>query len=249
MPDHSTMKLGKKPPKHDIRTLRLARYLPPALPAPPDSCDWSNSQPDWGMMDNDQLGCCTIAACGHAIQVWTLVINQRVTVPDDVILHYYEVWDGYNPTDPNSDQGGVELDVLNKWRQQTFNGHSLQAYAAVDTNNLTNVKQAVALFGGTYIGVALPISAQSQDIWDAVSGPEGEPGSWGGHAVFCLAYDVSGITCITWGQLKKMTWAFWEKYVDEAYALLSPDFIAQSGLAPSNFDLATLQSDLNVITT
>lgn len=242
------MKLGKKEPKKDLRTLRLARYFTTTLPAPPDSCAWSLMLPDWGMMANDALGDCTIAGCGHAIQTWTEVINQRITIPDADIIKYYSLWDGYVVGDPSTDNGGIELDVLNQWRQQGLNGHQLLAYAAVNPHDQIEVRQAIALFGGTYIGLSLPISAQNQDVWDVVQTSDGQPGSWGGHCVWCLAYDKDSITCVTWGVLKKMTWRFWENYCDEAYALLSPDFLNNQGIAPSNFDLSTLQADLSIIT-
>jgi len=88
---------------------------------------------DWGMMLNDRLGCCTIAAIGHAVQTWTAnALGRELTVPDSSILEYYEKWDGYDPADPATDQGGVEIDVLNDWRQQGFGGVSLDAYVAID---------------------------------------------------------------------------------------------------------------------
>ena len=74
------------------------------------------------------------------------------------------------------------------------------------------------------------------------SGP-GAPGSWGGHAVPVVAYDPRGLTVITWGKALRMTWGFWQAYCDEAYGILSPDFLAK-GKAPNGFDLATLKSDL-----
>jgi len=65
--DHAREKLGKKPARHDPRTLQMANYL--ALPAFPASRDWTNkAKPAWGMMLNDQLGDCTCAAIGHIIQ-------------------------------------------------------------------------------------------------------------------------------------------------------------------------------------
>ena len=46
-----------------------------------------------------------------------------------------------------------------------------------------------------------------------------------------------------------MTWTFWDAYCDEAYAVLSKDWINQaSDLAPNRFDLATLQKDLSALT-
>jgi hypothetical protein len=43
-----------------------------------------------------------------------------------------------------------------------------------------------------------------------------------------------------------MTTAFWRAYVDEAHALLSPDWLTAKG-SPSGFDLQQLQQDLSVI--
>ncbi len=243
MADHSRMKLGKKPRRFDRRTLRLARYLTPALPLPPPAVTNSQGITSWGMMLNDTLGDCTIAGVAHAIQVWTLSKGSEVTVPDPTVLQFYEQWDGYDPNNPGSDQGGVELDVLNDWRQNGFDGHPLLAFADPDTQDTLHVQQAIALFGGLYIGVQLPISAQTQDVWDVDTSPNGKPGSWGGHCVFVPDYDATGLTCITWGAPKKMTWGFWGTYCDEAHALLSPDW-----QPPAGFDMAALQADLTAVT-
>jgi hypothetical protein len=210
------------------------------------------------MMLNDRLGDCIIAdGPGHATQVWTLnATGTIVTPPDSLILETYEKWCGYNPADPNTDQGGVELDVLNHWQKQGFAGQPLDAYAAIDLEQgphpvipMMSVMDAIWLFGGAYIGVELPITAQNQEIWEVPLDPglQDEPGSWGGHAIYIVAYDQNTLTCITWGQLKKMTWAWFEKYCSEAYALVSKDWMEASGIAPSGFDLATLESDLRAV--
>jgi hypothetical protein len=251
--DHSNMRLGKRPRRDDPRTLKLARYLfPKALAAPlapPASCDYTRGIKDWGMMLNDQLGCCTIAAVGHAVQVWSANASDEITVPDSTILSYYERWDAYNPDDPSTDQGGVELEVLNDWRQQGFAGHTLDAYAAIDIQNRGHVQAAIWLFGGVYLGVALPLLAQAQEVWDvAGDSADAQAGSWGGHAIYLAAYDEKVLTCITWGQLKRLTWAWFEKYCDEAYAPVSKEWIKSSGIAPSGFDFATLEADLKLVT-
>jgi hypothetical protein len=44
-----------------------------------------------------------------------------------------------------------------------------------------------------------------------------------------------------------MTWAWFEKYCSEAYALVSKDWLKASGVAPSGFDLATLEEDLKAV--
>ena len=248
MADYAKLKLGRKAIKTDSRTLKLGKYLTPSLPTPPASADWTKGIASWGVMLNDTLGDCTIAGCGHAVQVWTANTGHEVTLPNATIEKYYEKWDGYKPGDPSTDTGGIELDVLNDWRKQGFARHKLMAFADPRPGNLTEIRQSIALFGGVYIGLAMPITAQKQDVWDVVpnGGADARPGSWGGHCVFVPKYDETGFTCITWGAPQKMTIAFWNKYCDEAHTLLSPDWIAAKG-SPSGFDQAQLLADLQAI--
>jgi hypothetical protein len=252
MPDYSKHKLGKLPVKHDDRTLLFARYTDKALPTPPASADSTKGVKAWGMMLNDSLGDCTCAACGHAVQVWSLDASKEVTVPDSAILKEYEGACGYDPKDPSTDQGGVELDVLNYFRKTGIGGHKITAYAALTPKNQTQAKEGISLFGLIYVGANLPLAAQTQKVWDVpASGKltgKYKPGSWGGHAFVIVGYDASGLTIITWGELVKVTWAWYAAYVEEAYAIVSPDFIAANGEAPCGFNLAQLQADLAAVT-
>ena len=241
--------LGRKAIVIDSRTVKLATYLSSALPPPPPCVEWSKGITNWGMMLNDKLGDCTIAGCGHAIQTWSINLGKEITLSNSDILRAYEEWDGYKPSDPSTDQGGIELNVLKDWKNTSFKGHHLLAFASVNFKNITEVKQAINLFGGVYIGVALPVSAQKQTTWDVVPDDgqgDSEPGSWGGHCVFVNGYNESGFTCITWGELMNMTKAFWLKYVDESYCLLGADWFAH-GVAPNGFALQQLQADVSQI--
>ena len=248
MTDFSKMKLGRKAIKTDSRTLALGRYLTPALPPPPPTCDWTKGIASWGMMLNHTLGDCTIAGCGHAVQVWSANTGSMITIPDATIESYYEQWDGYVPGNASTDNGGVELDVLNDWQKGGFAGNALMAFADPKPASLTEIYQSIALFGGVYIGLSLPLTAQTQDVWDVVprGGAKAKPGSWGGHCVFVPKYDQNGFTCITWGALKTMTLAFWKKYCDEAHTLLAQDWISAKG-SPGGFNQAQLQADLAAI--
>jgi hypothetical protein len=241
-------RLGRKAIKTDTRTLMLGDYLKPSLPPPPPAVDWTAGITGWGMMLNDQLGDCTIAGVGHAVQVWTANTGGIVTVPDSTIETYYENWDGYVPGDASTDTGGIELDVLTDWQKQKFDGHALTAFADPKYTNLVEIRQSIALFGGVYIGLGLPLTAQTQDVWDVVpgGGANAKKGSWGGHCVYVPKYDENGFTCITWGQLKVMTLAFWNEYCDEAHALLGQDWLTAKG-SPPGFDQAQLEADLEAI--
>lgn len=245
MANHSRMHLGRKAIKTDSRTLKLAKYLTSALPSPPPSKDWTAGITGWGMMLNDQLSDCTIAGAAHAVQVWTANNGAIATIPDSTIETAYEQWDGYVVDDPSTDNGGVELDVLNDWQKNGFAGHSLVAFADPQFTNLAEIRQSIALFGGVYIGLGLPLTAQTQDVWDVVpnGGANAKPNSWGGHCVFVPKYDQTSFTCITWGQLKTMTVAFWNMYCDEAHTLLGQDWLSTKG-SPAGFAQAQLQADL-----
>jgi hypothetical protein len=245
------VKLGKKKAKHDPRTLMLAKYIT-KLPPPLVSVDWTKKVSNLGMMLNDNLGDCTCADCGHMIQTWTANSGTQVIPPDSQVLNAYEVSCGYDPSDPSTDQGGVELDVLTNWQQgQIFSDHPIMAFVAIQTQSASEIKDCVSLFGGCYIGIQLPITAQDQTVWSVVpgAGSDGAPGSWGGHAVPIVAYDSRMVTVVTWGSLLQATWEFMSTYLDEGYGVLSKDWLTRSGIAPSGFDLTQLQIDLQAVQT
>jgi hypothetical protein len=247
-------KLGKKPAKHDPRTLQFKNYLaakPTALPPTPDEVSWVTKVPSWPMMMNDSLGDCTIAAAGHMIQQWSFFANVEVTPTDQQVLQAYEAVSGYVPGEPWTDNGAVILDVLNYWRQHGIAGHKITAYTQVDHSNLDEIRAAIQLFGNVYIGIQLPVTAQTQDAWTVANGgtftQDGQPGSWGGHAIPLMAQSPKTQTCITWGERLKMSHNFFLDYCDEAYAIVSQDWIGANGLSPSQFNLKQLMLDLAAV--
>jgi hypothetical protein len=250
--DPRKLKMGKSVARHDPRTLLLASYVTRSLPTPPASFDLTDKVHAWGMMDNDQIGDCTCAAAGHLIMEWTANAGKKMITPSDKqIVAAYSAITGYNPVSGANDNGANELDVLNYWRQTGIAGHKLEAYMALEPSNHSHIMDSVYIFEGCYIGVQLPISAQAQtqnhQPWSVPPGGptgDGKPGSWGGHAVPVVAYDPRGVTVVTWGALQMMTWAFWEAYCDEAYAILSMDYLNGKKKAPQGFSMQELQADL-----
>lgn len=245
------VKLGKLAPKLDPRTLKFAKYATAELPAAPDTLDLSTKVATFPMLANDQFGDCTCAAAGHMEEVWTSFTTPYVPTDAEALDFYWATANPpVKPCPPggDGDTGRVELDVLKVWKGSGFGDEKrkISAFASVNVKNVTEVKQGAWLFGGLYIGVALPVSAQTQKVWDVVAdaGANGEAGSWGGHAINVVAYDDKTVTVVTWGALLQMTWAFWNEYVDEAYAILTSEWIEANGDSPTGFDLASLQSDL-----
>jgi hypothetical protein len=247
LPYFQKVKLGKKPAKIDSRLPTFARYLKRTIAPPPVMVNWSKGQMNWGMMGNDNLGDCAEAGAAHAVQCWTLnAQNSEVTLSDDRVIQFYSNTSGYDPANPSTDQGSVLTDVLSWWYTNSFSGHNISAYPVIDPKVTDHVKQAIALTGGVYVGILLPITAQTQSIWDFPSMGlvgDGAPGSWGGHCVYIVGYDDTHLYFITWGMLMLMTWDFFTAYCDEAYAPISPDWLSTLGLSPSGLDIATLEAD------
>lgn len=241
------MKLGKKAVRHDHRTLRLRAFAQNLQV--PDEFSMITKMTDVGVMLNDQFGDCTCAGIGHMIQAWTANCGSQVVLADQDILALYEKACGYNPADPSTDQGGVEIDVLNYVRKNGVpgvTGAALDAYVSFNYKDAQQIKEAVYYFGGAYIGISLPTAWQNTNTWDVVQGPDGTPGSWGGHAIPILGYDPEFYYVISWGETIKLTYRAIAEYVEESYALLSPLYLS-NGKTPEGFDLTALQQDLQLI--
>jgi hypothetical protein len=234
---------GKLTPRQDARTLRLAQFLDTAaLPTPPATLTYASRVSPWPMYGNDTLGDCTCAAAGHMIELWAKLEGQTATPARRTIVN------AYRKLSPD-DQGCVMLDVLRFWRNSGFASHKLFAFAALDLKNRDHVMLGVSMFGGVYLGVNLPQSAQEQTgpgkAWDVPAGGlhgNGAPGSWGGHAINVVGYDSTGLDVITWGMVQRVSWAFWSAYGDEAWAALSLDW--QKAPKISGIDFAALNAAL-----
>ena len=238
---------GKLEPKSDIRTLMMRDYTTPQLSPPPLTFDnlmavcnkLNKTVPVLFPMDgNDRWGDCTIAGIAHALTVYNgLVGDLKIPTQGKVVRLYKRLTGGV-------DSGLVELDVLNYWRKRAFNGHKILAYVKIDPKNHTNVKQAIRLFGGVYLGFEVQSEAiadfRARRVWTPGTGVEG------GHAVFATSYDEATVTVLTWGNDQRGTWEWWDDRVDEAYAIL-PIEAQEPGFAPG-FDFAQLKEDLMVVT-
>ncbi|HYB07150.1 MAG TPA: hypothetical protein VEB87_03225 [Nitrososphaerales archaeon] len=247
------MKLGKGPPKFDKRTLLFGKYLTRGLAPPPPSIDYAEKVKTWPMYGNDKYGDCTCAAAGHLIQDWTANTGTERTLPLAAILKVYNHFSHGNP-----DSGVSMLDVLRYWRKTGFGNDKIHAFAQLELSNVVQAQDAICLFGGCYIGLALPNFTVPNGVGDPriswivpPSGPHenAAPNQKNGHCVPAVAYDPRNVWVVTWGALKQMSWQFYTTYADEAFALLSPDWISKRlKRAPPGLDLKTLESDLSQVT-
>jgi hypothetical protein len=234
----------------------LAHRLLESLPPPPPEVDWLKAAldqapgGDLGMMGNDQLGDCTIAAAGHARQIWTANTGTMETPSDASVIADYSKVDGYVPGDPSTDQGGVEADVLAAWQRSGVAGSKLDAWVPVNFANIDHVRKAIYHFGLVYIGVALPNTTATQDgEWtlDLGAGADAEAGSRGGHAVIVPKYGRESLTCVTWGEPQDMSLDFAFTYIDECFAPLCTPLWCRGGRSPLGETAKSLLTALQAV--
>lgn len=243
--------LGKNPPLVDERTLRFALYVQPQrLPLPPAAVDYGKAVTHWPMYANERYGDCTCAAAGHMIQNWRTNTggSPRKPTTEEVVAFYSQF------TKPGPENGVDVLRVLRRWRSEGLAGDRIEAFVSLRLGDTVEVKQSVQIFGGCYIGVVLPKFLTHADDplakrWDVP--PQGRRGGGerdpnGGHAIPAVAYDADHLYVVTWGAVKAMTWSFYIAYADEAYAILSRDWLARNR-APNGFDLPALERDLSAL--
>lgn len=250
--DASKVRLGKLPATLGPNTPRFANYLKHKLPPAPVSADWGAAVKSWPMLANDRLGDCTCAAIGHMFQCWNANAGKSFVPTDDETIALYSAVAGYDPATGANDDGANEEDVLTYVMNEGYGGHKIAAFAALRPSHIENVKFALDMGGTLYLGVALPVSAQDQTgpgkIWTPTSGPDAEPGSWGGHAIEAHKYDDKTMQVSTWGQNQLMDYAWFQQYCDEAWLVLSQDWInAATQKAPSGFDWQSLLDDMETL--
>jgi hypothetical protein len=249
MVDFSQMRLGRKPAAPDPRTPRLMHHMMAIQPAP--AVNWMGAVKQYDCLGNDQYGDCAEAAAFHISQTWRANNGFTFQPTTDQALALY----GDVSNFPKEDDGTVLATLLAYWAKTGIPndvGTETIFYASLTPTNLDELKLSIQYLGAAYIGVNLPISAQTQTgVWDVPAGGavgDGAPGSWGGHALPLLAYDETGFVTITWGQVMRMTPAFIQAYCEEAYAIVSGDWLADSGISPPGLNMAGLQQEMAAIT-
>lgn len=250
------MKFGRLPrtrhpgfPHMSALTAGRAALLPPV----PATCDYALASTDIGMLGNDTVGDCTCAGEGHALQVWS-----RGAVQVDAamaLLSYREnsSWDGV-PGDA-TDTGAVEQQVLQHWLNVGFPMNDtgsirdkLFAFFEFDPARYDQWARAIYECGVVYLGFNVPAWMEQEappEIWDRGLGDE-QP--VGGHCVIAVGYGGDTINVCSWGRWYRMTIRFVEAFVDEAYALVSPDWVNRpGGVCPLNLSLADLAAQMRLL--
>jgi len=242
--DISLYKTGKKKPKYDKkgRTLKMAKYMV-NLPDPPKTYlpfDLNDVKYLFPIDANNRLGDCVVAGAAHYMTNEHLRIGEKIIPPEDEVVRIYR-----SLSRCGRDNGLVMFDFLKHWRKNPLFGHRIEAFGRVELHNHKLIKQCIHLFGGVDLGFLV----QNNAISDFELNKPWTPGlsDGGGHCVIAAAYDENYYYILTWGGCIKATKEWWDAQVDEAFAILPPEYNTP-GFAPG-FDGEKLHEDfINAIT-
>jgi hypothetical protein len=231
-------KFGKKPAKRLRKSLCLSNYLSMSAVSYPAVRAYERPIA-YGMLANDTLGCCVIAGHYHLRMNWHAVATagSPLVVTDQEVISDYSAITGYDPSSPSTDQG-TDMPTALAWYKDD--------YCTLDIQNVEQVKAGMFLFGGAIIGFNVPQSMVDQlnagvdPDWSY--SPNDKP-SGEGHCVVPLGYGRDGVALISWGKIYHTSWDFFLAWTDEAYCIVSPEWIKASGVSPSGLDLNGLLAD------
>jgi hypothetical protein len=266
-------KLGARTFRHSLETSRKFLVAHVALdtlgPAPATGTPWgllyekatgdtawlgmlaNGPDPDNPPQEKDGLGDCVICDDLRAIALWTALgdcENVKPTTPDAIAL--YEQITGFNPADPNSDQGtepsaNAKYMQATGWADSAGRVHKLDGWAPLDPTNRNHIAWALQAFGCVKFAIAFPDFAETQfdnnQPWD-FSGQSYQ--IEGGHDIICVGYAPDGYQVVSWGRRFLMTYAFAAKFLDTIIAPVSSDFIRANGTAPNLLNLDQMLADL-----
>lgn len=251
--DRSAYPLGRKPHRKTVAShLAMARFaaLADALPSPPPGPLGRSAFIAAGLMWlNDRLSCCTASAKAAIVTLWAAANGVTLHITDADVLAFYEVSCGYRPSDPSSDAGGVMDLVAADFKSIGLAGHKVQSVVIVDPRNRDHVKHAINRYGGCDMGLSLPLTAQSQAVWDfdPSQGARAEMGSWGGHDALAFDYNGTGPIFRTWAEDVQATWLWFDAYADEGIAYLSSDWAPPGGTAPCGIPSDQLAAEIGLV--
>jgi len=249
IPTHKGGKLGKLKPVGHSDTLLFNSALSKAiLPALPPSVAWESKVTSWNMLLNDQLGDCVEAAIGHTIMTMTSQASSIVIPTDNQIQDAYSGITGYVPGDPSTDNGTVMVEALAYWRNNGIANDKIVGWASVKIDSdLIEFRHAIALFGTVLVGFNFPQSAMDQFNYGQPWSIDMTSPLIGGHCVAVSEYDNQRLVCETWGALQPMTLGFLPYYADEAYVVITQDWIESNKRSPSGYNISVLTGDSKVL--
>jgi hypothetical protein len=236
-------KFGKLPAKRSMKMAALSSHMNMKTVSYPKVRAWERPIV-LGILANDQIGDCTVAAMYHLRMTQRSVAQaaKPLIVTEAEAKADYSAITGWDGTDA-TDNGANCLDVINWYKKQ---GVILGA-STIDIQNIEMVKAAINTFGCAYAGFTVPQSMVDQlnsgtdPDWsfNSADQPTQE-----GHCVNLVGYGADGVALDSWGKVYRTGWEFVQQWFTELYAIASPDWIEANKESPTGLDMPGLLAAL-----
>lgn len=226
-------KLGKLAPVRPVGSRMFAYYQTSPLPTPPVTVAVPAIQ-DWGMLGNDRFGNCTFCGIAHGEMCVAFLnsINEAAPTTEQTVSAYLAYTNG-------QDQGAVEADLLKYWQANTILSGKAAAYARSDQSDQMELKAIIACYGFVYIGIQVPAPCEQQfanhQPW-ALTGTPADNNILGGHCIILVGYDENYFYGITWGEVQAIEWPWLQTYMDESWAVITPEIVTSGKLGDLRID-------------
>lgn len=247
--------LGRRPRTRDPRFPHLSALLAGKSTQAPASVNWAARMPgQLGMLGNDQWGDCAEAGFEHARQVWSFnATGSMADITTTETLALYSAATGFveadGPPGSNSTDQGTVLQALLAYLVKTG-----QLFATIEIDPLRSDHIDLATFEGGLVYLGMEVPAYAQDALDTLGStlqlaPAGADASVvGGHCIITCGYQPGQRQFTSYGcPTYAMTDQYWAKWVDEAYVLLSTEWLERNGKTFAGYTMAQLDQQMEAV--
>lgn len=255
-------KYGRRPPKN-TPALRFGSFLSSAVPAFPPYEDYLAKLTGWQMLGNDVAGDCNAVTWANTRRLVTATLTTEYYPTQAQVWQFYQTQNpGFDPNGTSetngpgsSDDQGMDIQTGLEYLHATGgpDGVSSVAFAKVDHTNVAEVKAALAIFGGLWLGIQVLDANQQQfahgHAWTDVAGSPID----GGHAIVGGGYTAADVKFITWAQETEFAPSFWNgvvqgaPLVEEAWVVIWPEHLGTTAFE-QGVDQAKLAADYQALT-
>jgi hypothetical protein len=255
-------KYGRRPPKN-APALRLASFLSSAVPAHPRSEDYLAKLTGWQMLGNDVAGDCNAVTWANMRRLVTAALSTEYYPTQAQVWQFYQTQNpGFDPNGTSSTNGpgsqddqGMDVQTGLEYLHTTGgpDGVKAVAFAKVDHTNPDEVRAALAIFGGLWLGVMVLDANQQQfakgHAWTDVAGSPID----GGHAILGGGYTTADVKFITWAKETEFAKSFWngvvqgQPLVQETWVVIWPEHLGSAAFQ-QGVNQAALAADYQALT-
>jgi hypothetical protein len=254
-------KYGRRPPKK-APALRFGSFLRGAGPSYPAREDYLASLTGWQMLGNDAVGDCNAVTWANFRRLVTATLTVENYPTQEQVWEFYKTQNpDFDPSGTASTNGpgssadqGMDVQTGLEYLHATGgpDGAKAVAFAKVDHTKIVEVKAALAIFGGLWLGIQVLKANQDEfaegKAWSDVAGSPVE----GGHAILGGGYNPD-IRFITWAKETRFASSFWNgvvqgaPLVEEAWAVIWPEHLGTKEFE-QGVDQAQLAADYLALT-